>query len=136
MTAIKRAFAPEIVSIPLGQILPTRQLSKEMRTSVKFATILASVRELGIVEPLAVHPSTTPDASGAPCFILLDGHLRIEALRQLGATEVDAAISAAIAEAGAASIRDMGKVMAVLKAKYTGQMDFGAVGPRVKEQLS
>lgn len=56
--------------------------------------------------------------------------------RQLGATEVDAAISAAIAEAGAASIRDMGKVMAVLKAKYTGQMDFGAVGPRVKEQLS
>lgn len=87
MTAIKRAFAPEIVSIPLGQILPTRQLSKEMRTSVKFATILASVRELGIVEPLAVHPSTTPDASGAPCFILLDGHLRIEALRQLGATD-------------------------------------------------
>ncbi|YCH20241.1 hypothetical protein M1D96_13985 [Pseudomonas sp. D1-3] len=45
------------------------------------------MRELGIVEPLAVHPSTTPDASGAPCFILLDGHLRIEALRQLGATE-------------------------------------------------
>ena len=56
--------------------------------------------------------------------------------RQLGADEVDAAILAAIAEAGASSIRDMGKVMAVLKAKYTGQMDFGAVGPAVKGRLS
>jgi len=55
--------------------------------------------------------------------------------RQLDSAEVDAAISAAIAEAGASSIRDMGKVMAVLKAKYTGQMDFGTVGPRVKDLL-
>ncbi|MGO4909176.1 GatB/YqeY domain-containing protein [Pseudorhodobacter sp. W20_MBD10_FR17] len=55
--------------------------------------------------------------------------------RQLKSDEVDAAITAAIAEAGATSIRDMGKVMAVLKAKFTGQMDFGAVGPRVKDQL-
>lgn len=56
--------------------------------------------------------------------------------RQLSGGEVAAAIDAAIAEAGAASIRDMGKVMAVLKAKYTGQMDFGAVGPMVKERLA
>jgi uncharacterized protein YqeY len=56
--------------------------------------------------------------------------------RQLEGAEVDAAIAAAIAESGAASIRDMGKVMAVLKGKYTGQMDFGAVGPRVKDMLS
>ena len=55
--------------------------------------------------------------------------------RQLTAAEVEAAIQAAIAEAGATSIRDMGKVMAVLKGKYTGQMDFGAVGPAVKEML-
>ncbi|SEM75933.1 hypothetical protein SAMN05216227_100259 [Pseudorhodobacter antarcticus] len=56
--------------------------------------------------------------------------------RQLAGAEVDAAIAAAIAAAGAASIRDMGKVMAVLKAKHTGQMDFGAVGPRVKDMLN
>ena len=55
--------------------------------------------------------------------------------RQLSATEVEAALTAAIAEAGASSIRDMGKVMAVLKGKYTGQMDFGAVGPMVKARL-
>lgn len=56
--------------------------------------------------------------------------------RQLSADEIEAAIGAAIAEAGASSIRDMGKVMAVLKGKYTGQMDFGAVGPRVKDMLA
>ena len=56
--------------------------------------------------------------------------------RQLSGDEVAAAIAAAIAEAGATSIRDMGKVMAVLKGKYTGQMDFGAVGPTVKDMLA
>ena len=55
--------------------------------------------------------------------------------RQLAADEVKAAIAEAIAESGATSIRDMGRVMAVLKGKYTGQMDFGAVGPAVTEML-
>ncbi len=55
--------------------------------------------------------------------------------RQLTAAEVDAAIAEAVAEAGATSIRDMGRVMAVLKGRYVGQMDFGAVGPRIKDRL-
>jgi uncharacterized protein len=55
--------------------------------------------------------------------------------RKLSDDEVSAAITAAIAEAGATSIREMGKVMAVLKGKYTGQMDFGAVGPKVRDML-
>ncbi|MDP2086797.1 MAG: GatB/YqeY domain-containing protein [Gemmobacter sp.] len=55
--------------------------------------------------------------------------------RQLTPDEVAGAISAAIAETGAASIRDMGRVMAALKARHTGQMDFGAVGPMVKDRL-
>ena len=55
--------------------------------------------------------------------------------RQLTGDEVEAAVVAAIAASGAASIRDMGKVMAVLKGKFTGQMDFGAVGPAVKARL-
>ena len=56
--------------------------------------------------------------------------------RKLTKTEVEAAIDAALAEVGAESIRDMGRVMGVLKAKYTGQMDFGAVGPMIKTRLS
>jgi uncharacterized protein YqeY len=55
--------------------------------------------------------------------------------KQMDAAETEAAIVAAIAESGAASIKDMGKVMAVLKAKYSGQMDFSAVGPAVKAKL-
>ena len=56
--------------------------------------------------------------------------------RQLDEGEVDAAIDAAIKTVGAASIRDMGKVMGELKGKYTGQMDFGSVGAKVKGKLS
>ncbi len=55
--------------------------------------------------------------------------------RQLSDKEAAAALDAAIAEVGATSIRDMGKVMAVLKGKYTGQMDFGKAGPMVKDKL-
>jgi hypothetical protein len=55
--------------------------------------------------------------------------------KQMDAAETDAAIAAAIADAGAASIKDMGKVMAALKGKYSGQMDFSAVGPAVKAKL-
>lgn len=55
--------------------------------------------------------------------------------RQLSAAEVDEAITAAIAAVGASSIKDMGKVMGELKAHYTGQMDFGAVGAMVKGKL-
>lgn len=55
--------------------------------------------------------------------------------RQLDPGEVEAAIMAAVAETGASSIRDMGRVMAALKARHTGQMDFGAVGAMVKARL-
>jgi len=55
--------------------------------------------------------------------------------RQLSDEEVAAAIDAAIAKIGADSIRDMGKIMGELKAGYTGQMDFGKVGPMVKDRL-
>ncbi|SES32608.1 hypothetical protein SAMN04490244_110140 [Tranquillimonas rosea] len=56
--------------------------------------------------------------------------------RQMSEGEVDAAIDTAIAETNAGSIRDMGRVMGVLKDRHAGQMDFGAVGPRVKKRLS
>jgi len=56
--------------------------------------------------------------------------------KQLSHDEIVEAVKAAVAEVGAESIRDMGKVMGALKAKYTGQMDFGKVGPMVKDQLA
>lgn len=56
--------------------------------------------------------------------------------RQLDDAETEAAIDRAIASTGAESIRDMGRVMAELKTKYTGQLDFGRVGPSVKARLT
>ena len=54
---------------------------------------------------------------------------------QLGDAELDAIIDAAIASTGAESIRDMGKVMAEVKAKAAGAADMGAVGAKVKARL-
>ncbi|MGJ0534256.1 GatB/YqeY domain-containing protein [Methylocystis sp.] len=56
--------------------------------------------------------------------------------QQLSEVEVAEAVKAAIAETGAASIKDMGKVVASLKAKYTGRMDFGKASAAVKAALS
>ncbi|MDO6725892.1 MAG: GatB/YqeY domain-containing protein [Cognatishimia sp.] len=56
--------------------------------------------------------------------------------QKLSDDEVVSAIDTAIAEVGASSVRDMGKIMGALKAKYTGQMDFGKVGALVKDRLN
>ena len=55
--------------------------------------------------------------------------------RQLDAAAAEQAIKAVIAETGATSVKDMGKVMAALKAKFAGQMDLAAAGPIAKRLL-
>jgi uncharacterized protein len=62
---------------------------------------------------------------------LLGGYLPA----QLSEAELDALITAAIASTGAASIKDMGKVMAAIKAQAAGRADMGAVGARIKSKL-
>lgn len=56
--------------------------------------------------------------------------------KQLSAEEVAAAIKTVIAATGASSIKDMGKVMGELKAKYAGQLDFSAASATIKQMLS
>ena len=55
--------------------------------------------------------------------------------RQMDAAETEAAIRAVIAETGAAGVKDMGKVMAALREKFAGQMDFGKASGVVKGLL-
>jgi uncharacterized protein YqeY len=55
---------------------------------------------------------------------------------QMSDAEIDALIAEAIASTGAASIKDMGKVMGVVKAKAQGRADMGAVSARIKQKLS
>jgi uncharacterized protein YqeY len=54
---------------------------------------------------------------------------------QLSEKEMEAAITAAMAKTGAASVKDMGKVMAELKGRYAGQMDFAKASAAVKAKL-
>lgn len=56
--------------------------------------------------------------------------------RQLSETEIEEAVAAIVDESGAAGIKDMGKVMAVLKDRYAGQIDMGKAGAAVKKKLS
>ena len=55
---------------------------------------------------------------------------------QMSDEDVNAAIAAAISETGAASMKDMGKVVGALKAKFTGQMDFAKASALVKAALN
>jgi uncharacterized protein YqeY len=63
---------------------------------------------------------------------LLQGYLP----SQLSAAEIDSLIAEAVAATGAASINDLGKVMAIIKAKAQGRADMGAVGAKIKARLS
>jgi uncharacterized protein YqeY len=53
----------------------------------------------------------------------------------LDAAAIDALIGAAIAESGASSVKDMGKVMAIIKTRAAGRVDMGALGARVRSRL-
>jgi uncharacterized protein YqeY len=55
---------------------------------------------------------------------------------QLSDAELDAIIAEAIASTGATTVKDMGKVMGIVKAKAAGRADMGAVGARIKQKLS
>jgi len=54
---------------------------------------------------------------------------------QLSESELDALIAEAIASTGATTIKDMGKVMGVVKSRAAGRADMGAVGARIKQKL-
>ncbi len=78
------AFESESVFVEFSNILPVKQLHKRVKKTKKYLQISASIREVGIVEPPIVIPE--PHKKGK--YLLLDGHLRIEILKELGAQGV------------------------------------------------
>jgi hypothetical protein len=86
---VKLACERRILTVSLDRILPVKTITKEMRKTVKYRRINASVRELGVIEPLVVYPEN----GAGDRYILLDGHVRLEVLKSLGQEAADCLIA-------------------------------------------
>ncbi|THD53869.1 MAG: chromosome partitioning protein ParB [Bradyrhizobium sp.] len=86
---VVQAFDSDCIVLPIESILPVKAMEKTVKSSHKYRQIAASIREIGLVEP----PVVIRDARDANLYLLLDGHLRIEALRDLGQVEVECLVS-------------------------------------------
>lgn len=82
-------FDTDTITLKLENIAPLKLVTPTMRDSDKFQQILASIREIGIIEP----PVVARKQKGQEKHLLLDGHLRIEALKELGEKEVICLVS-------------------------------------------
>ena len=88
-TAIKIAFGTDTVDVPIEQLILLKVFNPATRNTKKYKQILSSIEEVGIIEPPVVAPATT----GKNRYMLLDGHLRIEVLKDLGVSEVTCIVS-------------------------------------------
>lgn len=80
MMSVPAAFSPELVSVRLDDLLPSRRLPASVPGSSKYRQILSSIQGVGLVEPLSVVKGDV--ALGQ--YIVLDGHVRLMALQELG----------------------------------------------------
>jgi len=87
MNTLQLAFEKKCLVIRLENLLPVRTMKSADRTAGRFSRILNSVREVGVIEPLMVYPQ--PDDK----YLLLDGHCRFYALKELNISEVECLIS-------------------------------------------
>jgi ParB-like chromosome segregation protein Spo0J len=83
----KLGFGLEKIQVPLEKLLPVRK--NPPKAAVRYQTIVASIKEVGLIEPLIVFPHK----SQAGYYLILDGHLRYAALKELEITEADCLIS-------------------------------------------
>ena len=86
---IKLAFESEGVHLQLSQLVPLKTMRPGTKESKKYLQILRSVKAIGLVEA----PVVSRDPTNPGTFFLLDGHLRIEALRDLGIDQVECLIA-------------------------------------------
>ncbi|OYY47148.1 MAG: chromosome partitioning protein ParB [Rhodospirillales bacterium 24-66-33] len=77
------AFADTTVQVPVADLNALRPVTDAVRKTRKYSQIVASVREIGMVEPLVI----APDRKAKGKYLVLDGHLRLEVLKELGETD-------------------------------------------------
>lgn len=86
---VRLACQPEIIVIPVAQILPLRRLEASVLKSDRYQRIAASIREVGVIEPIVVFPQN----GGASQYMLLDGHVRLEVLKELGHQDAECLVA-------------------------------------------
>ncbi|WLA79486.1 plasmid partitioning protein RepB C-terminal domain-containing protein [Bradyrhizobium elkanii] len=82
-------FEQRTLQVKLADIQPLKLVTEEVKRSAKYRQIAASVAEIGLVEP----PVVTRSRDNSAKFLLLDGHLRLEILRDRGISEIECLIS-------------------------------------------
>jgi hypothetical protein len=82
--SVKLAFEQKLVTVAIGQLVPTKAMRTNFKMSKKYLQIVSSIRVIGVVEP----PAIIADRMRPDMFLLLDGHLRVEALKELGQSHV------------------------------------------------
>lgn len=89
---VAHGFEDDCVTLAVDALLPVRVLRTAMKASKKYQQITASIREVGLVEPPVVaRDPANPTNPGT--FLLLDGHVRIEVLKDLGIEQVECLVS-------------------------------------------
>jgi ParB-like chromosome segregation protein Spo0J len=84
MSPVETAFALQGQVLPIKALLPVKKLAVSLKASGKFRQIASSIAEVGLVEPPVVYAD--PRRPGT--YLLLDGHLRVEVLKERGESEV------------------------------------------------
>lgn len=86
--SIKQGFDDNLVELPVADLFPTKTISVQSRQGRKYGQVLASIREVGLIEA----PVVAPFKKGKG-YLLLDGHLRVMALKELGRERVSCLVS-------------------------------------------
>jgi len=89
MSQLPLGFIPEPITLALDRMLPSRKPPEGLQTSRKFKQIMASMEAVGLIEPLSVGKADKSTGQ----HILLDGHIRLLALQQLGYTDAPCLIA-------------------------------------------
>lgn len=89
MSKVELGFVPEPITVAIDRVLPSRKTPVGLATSRKFKQIRSSIEDVGLIEPLTV----TAIVGDAERHMLLDGHMRLIALRELGFAEVQCLVA-------------------------------------------
>jgi hypothetical protein len=84
---VKAAFEKQIIVLPIGIIVPQKEITTSHRNGEFYKQLTASLKHIGLIEPLVVYPRGPGD------YLLLEGHLRLEILKSIGVTEAKCLLS-------------------------------------------